>query len=58
MKPRPTCFAKCALADLLQVGANERHSGMAAAQQMQRFMAEAPAGEPCDIEALLNKGRD
>jgi len=46
------------VADLLPVGANERRSGMAAALQMQRFMAEAPASASCDIESLLNDGRD
>lgn len=46
------------VADLLPVGTNARRSGMAAALQMQRFMAEAPASVPCDIESLLNEGRD
>ncbi len=31
---------------------------MAAARHMQTFMAEGPACEPCDIDALVNEGRD
>ena len=46
------------VADLLPAGTHARRAGMAAAQQMQRFMAEAPASEPCDIESLLNEGHD
>jgi prevent-host-death family protein len=46
------------VADLLPAGAGLRRAGQAAALQMQRFMAQAPASAPCDIESLLNEGRD
>jgi prevent-host-death family protein len=46
------------VADLLPVVTKVRRAGMAAALQMQRFMAESPARVPCDIESLLNEGRD
>ena len=49
---------KTHLADLLPAGAGQRRASLTAALQMQRFMAEAPASEPCDIESLLNDGRD
>ena len=46
------------VADLLPAGTHARRTGVAAAQHMQAFMAEAPASEPCDIESLLKDGRD
>lgn len=46
------------VADLLPAGAGMRRAGKAAALQMQRFMADAPASGSCDIESLLNEGRD
>lgn len=46
------------VADLLPAGTGQRRAGSAAALQMQRFMAEAPTGESCNIESLLNDGRD
>jgi prevent-host-death family protein len=46
------------VADLLPAGAGARRVSKAAALQMQRFMAESPASEACDIESLLNEGRD
>lgn len=46
------------VADLLPVGTNTRRAGTAAALRMRRFMAEAPASVPCNIESLLDEGRD
>jgi prevent-host-death family protein len=46
------------VADLLPAGSIARRAGVAAALQMQRFMAETPANVTCDIDALLNDGRD
>jgi prevent-host-death family protein len=46
------------VADLLPVGTGARRAGKAAALQMQRFAAEAPIDRTCDIESLLNEGRD
>lgn len=46
------------VADLLPAGTGVRRAGVAAARQMQTFIAEAPTSEPCDIESLLNDGRD
>jgi len=46
------------VADLLPAGTTARRAGVAAALQMQRFMAEAPANVTCDVESLLNEGRD
>ncbi len=46
------------VADLLPAGTLARRTGMAAAQQVQRFMAQASVTVPCDVAALLNEGRD
>ena len=46
------------VADLLPAGSGVRRAGMAAALQMQRFMADAPVSAPCDIKALIEDGRD
>jgi prevent-host-death family protein len=46
------------VADLLPAGAGQRRARLVAALQMQRFMAEGSTSEPCDIESLLNDGRD
>ena len=46
------------VADLLPVGSGARRVGMAAALQMQRFMADTTASAPCDIKALIEEGRD
>lgn len=46
------------IADLLPAGTAARRTGMAAARQMQRFMAEASVTASCDIDALMNEGRD
>ena len=46
------------VADLLPTGAGVRRAGAAAARHMQTFVAEGPACEPCDIDALVNEGRD
>lgn len=46
------------VADLLPVGTHLRRSGAQAAGRMQQFMHESAQGEPCDIKALVNEGRD
>lgn len=46
------------VADLLPAGSGVRRAGMAAALQMQRFMADAPVSAPCDIKTLIEDGRD
>lgn len=46
------------VADLVPVGSVARRAGQTAALQMQDFMNEALVGVPCDIDALLEEGRD
>lgn len=46
------------VADLLPAGTGVRRAGAQAAARMQRFMLDAHQGEPCDIRALLDEGRD
>lgn len=46
------------VADLLPAGAAVRRAGAQAAARMQRFMLDSPQGEPCDIRALIDAGRD
>lgn len=46
------------VADLLPAGSRVRRAGKVAALQMQRFMAEVSADSTCDIESLLDQGRD
>lgn len=46
------------VADLLPVGTDARRANTDAAQEMQRFMAQAPRLASCDIESLVNEGRD
>jgi prevent-host-death family protein len=46
------------VADLLPAGAGVRRAGAQAAARMQRFMADAPAVASCDINALMDDGRD
>lgn len=46
------------VADLVPVGSVTRRADRTAAMQMQNFMNEAPINAPCDIDALLEDGRD
>lgn len=46
------------VADLLPAGTLVRRVGAQAAVRMQRFMHEAPQGEPCDVKSLIDDGRD
>lgn len=46
------------VADLLPAGIRMRRSGAQAAVRMQQFMRESAPGEPCDIKAWVNEGRD
>jgi len=46
------------VADLLPTGTGARRLGIAAAVKMQGFMAEGSVCVPCDIQSLINDGRD
>jgi prevent-host-death family protein len=46
------------VADLLPVVVGVRRAGAQAAARMQRFMADAPKGTPCDAKSLMDDGRD
>jgi len=46
------------VADLVPAGTTALRTGVAAALQLKSFMAETPTNVTCDIDALLNDGRD
>lgn len=46
------------VADLLPAGSSAKRSVVQAAIRMRQFMQEGHKGEPADIRALLDEGRD